>query len=249
MAQRMRTVAIAALRAGDDGAAQVILDAVKGLGATLSGLVTEQRPMTSTERSRLRRQRLNATPDATDSNVACNATGNVASVALEGDKGGGFLGISRDSLENETTIQGQNLSPGPSHSLSQPGRARAKATRGTRIPEDFAVTPELEDYCAKNRLPDPHVEIPKMVRHFRTAPGAKGIKLEWPLVAQTWMRNAMDRHGAPPWSSGPQYAAAVARTSPPKPPEPPRDMVRVDPAEVEAQLAALTSSLTLSEAS
>ncbi len=94
---------------------------------------------------------------------------------------------------------------------SPPAPVPKTSRRGTRIPDDFGVTPELEDFCVMNTLPDPHVEMPKLIAYFRTAPGSKGLKLEWPLVAQTWMRNAKDRHRQAPWSSGEAYYAARKR--------------------------------------
>lgn len=206
----LRRTAAAAIRVGNDdehARAVAALDAWLGRSpvATTEQLATEVRPMTSTERSRVRRQRLNATGDATgdatECNVACNGNGNVAPVALEGVGGGLVQGISPVSVENETVIPDQNSSlSDPIVTLSQPGRARARAprkgstTKATGVPEDG---PELDAWVAlhgfeQDRRDNPD-DFAAFVRHHR----GKGNRwVNWPDARANWKAKPWNQAGA-----------------------------------------------------
>lgn len=60
--------------------------------------------------------------------------------------------------------------------------------RGTRIPDNFSLTPEMKDWAAKE-TPDVNIEaaLPEFIDYWRGVPGQKGVKLDW---VSTW-RNAM----------------------------------------------------------
>lgn len=70
------------------------------------------------------------------------------------------------------------------------------AKRGTRIPVDFAVTPEMVAWATKEC---PHVdgrlETEKFVNHWRAKTGKDATKLDWPATWRNWMLNARDRYG------------------------------------------------------
>jgi hypothetical protein len=63
--------------------------------------------------------------------------------------------------------------------------------RGSRIPEDFAVTQGHRDLAAKEQLPNPDTEIAKFKDYWKSQPGAKGVKLDWNATFNNWLRNAL----------------------------------------------------------
>jgi hypothetical protein len=78
------------------------------------------------------------------------------------------------------------------NSSSKSSRAR---TRGTRIPDDFAVTDEMRAWAKENV---PHLagagETEKFIDYWRAQPGQRGVKLDWPATWRNWMRRAAERH-------------------------------------------------------
>ena len=73
----------------------------------------------------------------------------------------------------------------PSESSSGPRK------RGTRIPDDFAVTPEMVAW-ARRRCPnvDGRTETEKFVNHWSNKPGRDALKLDWTKAWQNWMLTA-----------------------------------------------------------
>lgn len=102
----------------------------------------------------------------------------------------------------------------PSSSPSAP-----KAQRGTRLPDDFAVTPEMLAW-ASERVPDvdERHETEKFVNYWQAIPGAKGRKLNWAATWRNWMLNATERSGGSGANGRPGSALAAAngRASPPR---------------------------------
>lgn len=79
-----------------------------------------------------------------------------------------------------------------------------RARRGTRLPADFAVTDAMKDWFAKNC---PGVngarETEKFRNHFSSAPGQKGVKLDWVATWRNWMLTAAERgHSASSRTTG-----------------------------------------------
>lgn len=72
-----------------------------------------------------------------------------------------------------------------------------RTKRGTRIPADFAVTPEMVAW-ATERCPqvDGRLETEKFVNHWRGKSGKDATKVDWPATWRNWMLNARDRYGA-----------------------------------------------------
>ena len=64
--------------------------------------------------------------------------------------------------------------------------------RGTRIPEDYALTEDLRRVAREEEIPDSEVErlFRGFVGYWRTVPGAKGRKLDW---RQTWRNRCIDQ--------------------------------------------------------
>lgn len=63
--------------------------------------------------------------------------------------------------------------------------------RGTRIPDDFAVT---DDMAAWGRREFPHIDGRRQtelfVDHWRAQPGQRGVKLDWVATWRNWIRKA-----------------------------------------------------------
>lgn len=72
--------------------------------------------------------------------------------------------------------------------------AKAAQKRGTRIPENFTPTPEMVQW-ARDRVPsvDGRRETEKFVNWFVSAPGSKGVKLDWVRTWKNWMLDAEER--------------------------------------------------------
>lgn len=70
--------------------------------------------------------------------------------------------------------------------------AAPPATRGTRIPDDFTPTPGMIEW-ARAKTPDvPASEHDRFVDYWRSAPGAKAVKLDWEATWRNWMRRTQD---------------------------------------------------------
>lgn len=92
------------------------------------------------------------------------------------------LGVPYNSNSNSTITTATETS-----SLKAPAAADAPK-RGTRIPEDFAITDEMREWAAEH-LPGLDVDalLGEFVDYWRGVSGSKGVKLDW---VATW-RNGM----------------------------------------------------------
>ena len=79
--------------------------------------------------------------------------------------------------------EGQNLTASPE-----------RRQRGKRIPDDFAVTPEMVAW-ARVRCPhvDGRTETEKFINHWRSESGQKAAKLDWVLTWKNWMIRAEEQ--------------------------------------------------------
>lgn len=68
--------------------------------------------------------------------------------------------------------------------------------RGTRIPDDFAVTPDMVTW-AKTRVPhvDGRLETEKFINYWTAKTGKDATKVDWPATWRNWMLNATERQG------------------------------------------------------
>jgi hypothetical protein len=73
-------------------------------------------------------------------------------------------------------------------------RSGAPRKRGTRIPDDFAVTPEMVEW-ARERVPhvDGRLETEKFINHWTAKTGKDATKLDWVATWRNWMLNAAAR--------------------------------------------------------
>jgi hypothetical protein len=74
-------------------------------------------------------------------------------------------------------------------SQDQKSSSRKRSANGTRIPEDFTVTPEMVAWAAEN-CPDVdgRYATAQFVDYWAGESGAKATKLDWVRTWQTWMR-------------------------------------------------------------
>lgn len=94
-------------------------------------------------------------------------------------------------------------------------RARApKAKKGTRIPDDFAVT---DDMVAWARQETPLVgakETAAFVDYWRGVSGARGVKADWVATWRNWMRKAQtDAEARQPRTPSPGTPAGQSRNA------------------------------------
>lgn len=99
-----------------------------------------------------------------------------------------------DANASESHVPQDALSPSPSPSQSSSPPSASSDGKGTRIPNDFAVTPELRDW-ARTHAPSVNLEreTANFVDYWRAKPGKDGVKRDWPATWRTWMRRAHDR--------------------------------------------------------
>lgn len=92
-----------------------------------------------------------------------------------------------------------NGCPEPEPESKKKTSSSSSAKRGTRIPDNFAMTPDMIAW-GKERYPflNGDRETEKFINHFRSAPGAKGVKLDWRRTWENWMHTAADRFGGSP---------------------------------------------------
>lgn len=85
------------------------------------------------------------------------------------------------------------LAPEPEDAPSPP-RKRSGPTRGTCIPNDFAVTPEMVQWARENT---PHVdgryETEKFCDYWRAKSGREAAKRNWVSTWRNWMRKAEEQ--------------------------------------------------------
>ena len=114
-------------------------------------------------------------------------------------------GFASKSLENPDTILenpkhefGKSQTPyicinqqiEPANLTNKRGRSKS-ASKGTRIPNDFAVTEDMLEWAESRNIGlDIEIETEKFRNHFLAASGAKGVKLDWVATWRNWMLNA-----------------------------------------------------------
>ena len=71
----------------------------------------------------------------------------------------------------------------------------ARATRGTRLDEGFAVTGPMLDWAAvKVPLVDLDLETEKFRNYYASVSGTRGVKLNWEATWRTWMLKAVKEY-------------------------------------------------------
>ena len=84
--------------------------------------------------------------------------------------------------------QSSDTNPTPIYQKSEVrSHTSIKSKRATQYPENFQVSPEVQAWALKERLPDPETQLPA----FRDYHQAKGSTFkDWEAALRTWLRNA-----------------------------------------------------------
>lgn len=114
-----------------------------------------------------------------------------------GDQGslGGFPTLSAliptsSATGSDVVVPGEGEGGVQQEGSSEHVRTTATA-RGHRIPQPFTVTTDAQEWAETLGL-DWRAETAKFVDHFKAAPGARGLKSDWPATWRNWMRRAAD---------------------------------------------------------
>jgi Helix-turn-helix domain len=94
-------------------------------------------------------------------------------------------------------------------SLNSPAESSSsRRKRGTRIPDDFSVTPKMAQW-ARDNVPELIAqgrgkrETDKFINYWRSKTGRDATKLDWDATWRNWMLNAEDRLGPQAAAAGP----------------------------------------------
>lgn len=106
----------------------------------------------------------------------------------------GFAAFSQLELRHVDRMLAVFASEGLMPSPPSDATSLAKgADRGSRIPTDICLAPEWEAF-AQRETGWPQAEIHKeweaFCDHWRAAPGARGMKLDWLATWRNWIRNS-----------------------------------------------------------
>lgn len=127
----------------------------------------------------------------------------------------------RSDSEPSSNQNGSGTYQGPLHSPPLPSQEEQKKTssssprkRGTRIPEDFVVTPDMVSW-ARERVPhvDGRHETEKFINHWSSKSGRDAVKLDWVKTWKNWMLTAAERapsRASPPHGYQSQTDANIA---------------------------------------
>ncbi len=103
--------------------------------------------------------------------------------------------LSSSSLRSEEEC-GDTSPPTPTDE-PKPKKSKTANNRGSRIPEPFKVTEGMRAFAQSEGLSDWQIdrETDKFVDHFASAPGSRGVKLDWVRTWRNWMRGESDKKG------------------------------------------------------
>ncbi len=87
----------------------------------------------------------------------------------------------------------------------------ARARRASRLPEDWHLTNELEDYALGKGIPMDKIaeEVEGFRDHWNSKSGKDAAKLDWPAAWRTWVKRSCEWKGYKPPVSGGRPAEAV----------------------------------------
>lgn len=115
----------------------------------------------------------------------------------------GVAGSGEQTANFAGTSEEVRLTPSQSHpSPSQPNKEGARK-RGTRITDDFEVTPEMVAWAAKSApLVDGKRATEKFVNHFMAKSGRDATKVDWVRTWKNWLLNDQERAEKSPGARG-----------------------------------------------
>ncbi|RAU21090.1 hypothetical protein CU669_15155 [Paramagnetospirillum kuznetsovii] len=78
--------------------------------------------------------------------------------------------------------------------------------KGSRFPDGACLTVEQRDFASREGIADPDREWAKFGDYWRSQPGAKGVKLDWPATWRNWVRRSSEdskpRHQSNSYAAG-----------------------------------------------
>lgn len=86
------------------------------------------------------------------------------------------------------TDQKKNPKKNPKKNLSDGAAAPTK--RGSRLPEDFTVTPEMVTWARETTPLVGAQATEEFMDYWRAQPGQRGVKMDWVATWRNWMRKA-----------------------------------------------------------
>ena len=97
-----------------------------------------------------------------------------------------------DAAPGETPLFEHNNTTAVQAALSQPERKTTRNTKGTRIPEDFAVSDEMRQWADANGFGkyDLKAITEEFFDYWVAQPGSKGVKLDWVATWRNWLRRS-----------------------------------------------------------
>lgn len=127
-------------------------------------------------------------------------------------------GTAMDPSESHSKGKGEGEVEGEGVSAVGPNSSSVGARkRGTRLPDDFAVTAEMVAWV-REKFPylDGRAETERFRDHWISTAGQKGVKLDWEATWRNWMRTAAERA---PRDASPRHLAPVQASLPSDPNE------------------------------
>jgi hypothetical protein len=99
--------------------------------------------------------------------------------------------VSTVSQDKPRSAQAEEEEEEEEEEVREVPQAAPTRKKGTRLPDPFVLTAEMRAYAAeRNPGVDPVIETEKFCNYFRSAPGQKGVKLDWGLTWKNWILNA-----------------------------------------------------------
>lgn len=110
------------------------------------------------------------------------AKGGRPAKALKTNETGKPNGLANRKLKKANQNQNQN------HTKKE---ANASSKRGSRLPENWVLPSDWGEWASTEGWPETviRLEADKFGDYWRSAPGQKGVKLDWKATWRNWMRN------------------------------------------------------------
>lgn len=82
--------------------------------------------------------------------------------------------------------------PEPEPLVKETPNGVSKNRRGSRLPDDWVLPDDWRDWAVSHGWSETviRLEAEKFGDHWRSAPGQRGVKLDWKATWRNWMRNA-----------------------------------------------------------
>lgn len=122
------------------------------------------------------------------------------------------------NLPSDANGKNGNACPEPEPEPEVTKKTSSSSKRGTRIPNDFAITESMAAWCRKEYPQLDHWQADAITAEFldywRGVPGAKGTKLDWEA---TWRNRMRTKLGDPKAGPGLPTPLHIANGKPPRP--------------------------------